>query len=465
MHTLVLRYSKIILLLPSLSCNYFKVATNIKVSENRNEESNDFVIHVYAFQNPERHWLIGSHSLHLFNFVRDIHGIKTVRIQDDLNYYVGRVTFEYAWAYGAFGYGYSNQLLNTKNPVYESVCHSMFPRIAPSTDDLIDNQFRVRVPKRLRLVNLHSLLVRVPLKKKNNRDIGSKKAGKSAAPEANKTDFNKEAKTVVFRRAKFSRGLPVHVALNLDIHQKFMENDFNQSYGEYICLRNRRERLQHLTRMAEGRLRDRFEIDATGLFYPIKDATDCRFGLTLKKPLACPPGYLEHTLHPKSCPPKPAVKLTEKDEELISKMTSAPRFSGYLAHIFGYSKDNTIEKMPAEKCEFEVTPFAFLGGGYSEIDSMTFCQRIMFHMRRFWYRIMLCIMKAWSRIFPSPESKTDYLVLDLDNGKLCQNLSLTLNEHSLLFLRFPRYPSRYHLQRILLQNFILSAYKKRFILK
>lgn len=370
-----------------------------EVSETRSDEANDFVIHVYAFQNPEKHWLIGSQLLHMYNFVRDIHGISTINIQDDLSYYVGRVTYEYAWAYGSFGYGYSNQLLNTKNPVCESVCHSMFPRISPSTDDLIDNHFRVRVPKRLRLVNLHSLLVRVPLK-------GKSKVTKSGE-KLNKNDFEKEAKTVIFRRVKFSRGRPIHVALNLDIHQKFMENDFNQSYGEYLCMRNRKERLQHLTRMSDGRLKDRFESDAGGLFYAMKQSKDCRVGLATKKPLACPPGYLEHLMNPKSCPAKQPVKLSEKDEKFISNITSAPRFSGYLAHVFGYVNKDEAHGLPVEQCKFKVAPYAFLGGGSNPEDSMTFFERVTFHARRLGYQTILFFIAIWRFIFPSRAYNTD----------------------------------------------------------
>ncbi|ODM99854.1 hypothetical protein Ocin01_06815 [Orchesella cincta] len=372
------------------------------VSEVRSDEANDLVVHVYAFQDPEKHWLIGSQLLHLFNFVRDIHGVDTIQIVDDLSYYVGRVTFEFAWAYGSFGYGHSNQLRNTKNPVYHSVCHSMFPRIAPRPEDLIDNKFRVRVPKNLRLINLHSLMVRVPLKKE-------KRGIELVKSKNKKEDMNKEAKSMIFRRVKYSRGRPVHAALNLDIHQKFMENDFNQAYGEFICLRSRRERLEHLTRMVEGRLRDRVESDATGLFHRIPDIQDCRAGLEIKKPLACPPGYLEHHLHPKACPPTHPVKLTEKDEEFISKITSAPRFSGYLATVFGYTEktDGAEEPkpMPVQKHEYIVHPYAFLGEGESEIDRMTFVQRVKYEARKMWYKTWLWWDVIADYIFPSPISK------------------------------------------------------------
>lgn len=319
---------------------------------------------------------------------------------------MGRVTFEFAWCYGAYGYGHSNQLRNTKNPVLDSVCHSLFPRIAPNSSDLIEKKFRVRVPRRLRLINLHSLIVRPsPVEEKK----------KKVTKKSKKAELIKNAEQLLFRRVKFLRGRPNYVALNLNIHQKFMENDFNQAYGEFITKRNRRERLMHLTRMMEGRLRDRIEDHtATGLFHPIKDAWDSRVLLNLKKPLACPPGYLEQYTHHKLCPPTDPVKLTEKDEQFISKITSAPRFSGYLASVFGFAtKPSKVQ--PVEHWKYHVDAKAFLGGGEKETDALSFFQKWKYFSRKFLYKAAIWCRDVWEFIFPSDTSKAELIVSVVKN--------------------------------------------------
>jgi hypothetical protein len=313
------------------------------LSEIRSDEKNDFLMHIYAFQDPEAHYLVGSQVIHLYEFVREIHGISKATIVSDLSFHVGKLSFEFAWAFGAFGYGYSNQLFNPKNPIFESINHSMFPRIAVSPDDLVDNKMNARIPKKLRLVTLHSLLVRQPNHEEGMQEKAAIQTKKSKHKRAS-DDY--EAKTVVFRRVKFHRGSPVHVSLNLDIHQKFMEDDFNQSYGEYICLRNRKDRLEWLARLMEGRLRDKKEYDASELFTNFEHVDDARRALSTRRPLACPPHYLQHNLGNKvPCGPISSNNVIEEDIKFINeKLGSAPRFGGYLNYVFGYEKPPPEDK-------------------------------------------------------------------------------------------------------------------------
>lgn len=228
-------------------------------------------MHIYAFQDPETHYLIGSQVVHIYEFIRELHGISTIQMLNDLSFKVGTFTFEYAWAYGSFGYGFSNQLRNPQNPVLENISHSMFPRIALSPDDLVDNHVRIRIPKKLRLITLHSLIVHTPGKSVDDEGESHKAALQTKKSRHKKKQKDYEAKTVIFRQVKFSRGRPIHVSLNVDIHQKFMEDDFNQTYGEFICLRNRKDRLVWLARLIEGRLRDRVEYDVGELFVPFDE--------------------------------------------------------------------------------------------------------------------------------------------------------------------------------------------------
>lgn len=374
------------------------------------DERNDFFVHIYAFQDPDHQHLIGSHKLHMYDLVREIHGISKMKIINELSYCVGNLTYEFAWAYGSFGFGFSNQLLNSKTDLFENICHSMFPRIKLSPDDLIDNKINARIPKKLRLVTLHSLLLR---KAKKHPSLDSTKIGaqlrKSLGKEGRKpgTGTDYEAKSLVFRRVKYCRGSPIHVSLNLDIHQKFIEDDFNNMYGEYICLRNRRDRLTWLTKLTEGRLRDKVEYEATELFKPFNELREARRALTLKRPLGAPPALVEYTdrKRKKICGPiQPLTKIEDGekwDPKFVQeKLASAPRTSGYLAYVFGYEPPPPKDK-DLQNFKYKVDSRAAKEVGQFIGDGPSLGRRAWLGFAACFFRIHNWINAIFDFIFPS----------------------------------------------------------------
>jgi len=397
----------------------------------RSDEMNDFLVHVYVFQDPEVHYLVGSQVVHLYEFIRELHGISHLKLVSDLSYYSAKITYEFAWTYGTFGYGYSNQFWNPKNPTFESISHSLFPRVALSPEDLVDNKLNARIPKKLRLITMHSLLIRTPYDPGYDQDLAKDKEGIDLSPDLY------EAKSLVFRRVKFYRGTPTHVALNLDIHQKFMEADFNQAYGEFICLRNRQDRLTWLNGLVEGRIRERMEYEASSeMSKGFDDVENARKTLSTRRPLACPPGFLEHNVMRKvPCKPfgEPAVglpasqKLWEGGEAeelkfMKEKLQAAPRFGGYLNIMFGF------EKPPEEIPPVDATEeLAWRNGGLpSAMRKNSRCLRFCRRVGSYFYYVYLCICRLVEFIFPSLEGELATLKEELPE------ISLTLPspEHS-----------------------------------
>ncbi|XP_035710959.1 uncharacterized protein LOC118436617 [Folsomia candida] len=299
---------------------------------------------------------------------------------------------------------------------FENICHSMFPRIKLSPSDLVDNKVNTRIPKTLRLVTLHSLLLR---KSRRHPSLESTKAGiqlrkshlsRNKRPSDGVSGTDYEAKTLVFRRVKFCRGTPIHVSLNLDIHQKFMEDDFNTAYGEYICLRNRRDRLTWLTKLTEGRLRDKLEYDTMELFKPSWTAREARRTLSLKRPLGAPPNLLEHVApqrNKQGCRPIGRSLVEEEDLQFVqNKLASAPRTSGYLEYVFGYRKPPP-EDADLKNFEFKVDPKAAKEAGQVVKDVPTGCRKAFLYLGGWFFAFQLWLASMYELIFPSFERVTE----------------------------------------------------------
>jgi hypothetical protein len=119
-----------------------------------------------------------------------------------------KVIYEFAFSYGAFGYGHSNQLKNTDCTIFEAVSNSLFPRIANEPDESTDSCFNVRLPKKLHLMTINSFVFEKP---KQAERMGKK----LVEPE-------KLAKPRVFtaNHVEFQNGVPVYCKVNMNIHQK-----------------------------------------------------------------------------------------------------------------------------------------------------------------------------------------------------------------------------------------------------
>ena len=95
--------------------------------------------------------------MHVYQIVQFGHGIERRTLRAE-GVRVGRVTFEYSFAYGIFGYGHSDQLRNTDLTVFELINDSFFLRIRSGEDDKIDNKFWIRTPHEMRTLTPNSFV-------------------------------------------------------------------------------------------------------------------------------------------------------------------------------------------------------------------------------------------------------------------------------------------------------------------
>lgn len=129
---------------------------------------------------------------------------------------VAKVVFEFAFSYGAFGYGHSNQLKNTDCTIFEAVQNSIFPRLATGPKDNTESYFKVYIPAKLHLLSLNSYIFEAPKKdiEKEMEDMKKINPLKKGRPRI----FNAH-------QVEFQNGFPVHCKVNMNIYQKGNNNE------------------------------------------------------------------------------------------------------------------------------------------------------------------------------------------------------------------------------------------------
>eukprot|EP01135_Chromosphaera_perkinsii_P011623 Nk52_evm6s2462 gene=Nk52_evmTU6s2462 len=87
----------------------------------------------FCSKNISDHKVIGSVAFHAHDIVKSSPAIDNFDLFDQ-HEAVGTVDLELAFAYGVFGYGYSDQLKEEGRAPEELLTHSLFPRIMPSPE-------------------------------------------------------------------------------------------------------------------------------------------------------------------------------------------------------------------------------------------------------------------------------------------------------------------------------------------
>jgi len=185
---------------------------NLEISDFRENRRNNVKFEVWAFQEPEVHYILGSKEIHLYTFILGTHAIEKLQIWAD-GLHAATLAFEYAYSYGRYGYGHSNQLKNTASSIFEAVSHSMFPRLRLSDDDLIDNRFNIRIPKKLQTMTLNSFVLET--------DEGG--PGPGSHRRATAGDFDEDnfvPRPFRMHQVELSHGFHVYDKVNMQIHQK-----------------------------------------------------------------------------------------------------------------------------------------------------------------------------------------------------------------------------------------------------
>ena len=150
---------------------------------------------------------ISTKDIHIYQLIREVHGINQTTMWTD-GFRAAKIIYEFAFAYGTFGYGHSNQLKNTDCTIFEAVSNSLFPRIANEADEPTESCFNVRLPKKLHLMTMNSFVFEKPKESESIR-------GRKVEPD-------KLAKPRIFtaHQVEFQNGVPIHCKVNMNIHQK-----------------------------------------------------------------------------------------------------------------------------------------------------------------------------------------------------------------------------------------------------
>ncbi|CAL8088753.1 unnamed protein product [Orchesella dallaii] len=306
------------------------VHLSIEVSEWREAPSNRLRLELWSFQDPEAHFIVGTMETHIYNIIRVQHKIDTTHLWSD-GIRVGKLAYEVAFSYGSYGYGHSNQLKNFTIPIMETISHSMFPRIKLDPEvDIADRAFQARKPEKLKLFTYHSLILEVDEKNPNIPAFFGRTRETFGKQRPGLIDL--EPKPIIVQQVEFEQGFPVHCKLHMNIWQKIMQADFNDMYGEYVCIGHKRERLEYLTNLVQGRMRDKFEEETGPIF-------------NLLAPKQLDTIHRSHNTHgaliyPKKipCPYSEPYTLASEDEKFQDEFPPVRRSPGFLATLFGFEK-------------------------------------------------------------------------------------------------------------------------------
>jgi len=209
----------------------------LQISKWRQSPSNHIRAALWAFQDPEFHFIVGTIDIHLFDCIRKRHAIETQKIWG-AGVYVGQMVYEYAFSYGSLGYGYSNQLLNPLSNVDEMVSLSAFPRIRPKKSEIKQDPHYIRIPSELKVFSPKSFIQEIDDEPKNlepsNKNVKNFSSGdkKRTTTQTHHT----EPKHITANQVEFSDGYAVHCKVHMNIWQKEFQADFNNSYGRFICV-------------------------------------------------------------------------------------------------------------------------------------------------------------------------------------------------------------------------------------
>lgn len=288
-------------------------------------------IEFWAFQDPEKHYVIGTSTLHLYNFVHHIHGIESCYIWGD-GVLRGKMIYEYAFSYGAFGYGHSTQFRNTDVPILQAVSNSLFPRVQLEEEDIFEEQFNTCLPSRIKLMTSNSFI--------QERSADPRRPNETVP------------KSMTLQQVEFEEGYPVHCKTFMPIYQSEIEADFSDAYGDYVCLPKRSERMEFCRKLLEGRRTDIREDEyATPLFQQLAQGEieeillkgDDMSAMTYPANRNCSYGH--------------KTVVYAEDEKMFEAMPVTDRSSGYLGRLFGLGGEHEPGDEPAN---FPIEDLQFL---------------------------------------------------------------------------------------------------------
>ncbi len=181
-------------------------------------------------------------------------------------------------------------------------------------------------------------------------------------------------------QVEFNDGFPVHCKLHMNIAQKRLQADFNDMYGEFICLGHKRERLEYITNMVQGRMRDMYQNEAGTLFGQLHSKDVEKIHRTENIP--------GEIIFPKKVP----CPYSE------NKFPTVRREQGYLATMLGF------KKKPAPKQFLNNMDYpAYKESKIPQIQNVTVqnCSALFFDwLKRTFLRMKAFTLKTWSFIFP-----------------------------------------------------------------
>lgn len=109
-----------------------------EVNNYRHCPTNTIVIELVAFEDKEHHIRIAKMEIHLFEILKRLYTSETYPLYHGKKV-VAEAEIEFVFAYGCFGYGYSNQLVNRKHTPNEQIAHSLFFRQEPLDERKLEN--------------------------------------------------------------------------------------------------------------------------------------------------------------------------------------------------------------------------------------------------------------------------------------------------------------------------------------
>jgi len=108
----------------------------VEVGRQRDDESNmvEFDL-VFVSESQEMVQKVGEARCHIFDFVGDMNGTKTIKIlsTSSAQATVAELEIDFAFRYGLFGYGYGHQVDQKRIEQKYILARSIFPRVAPPT--------------------------------------------------------------------------------------------------------------------------------------------------------------------------------------------------------------------------------------------------------------------------------------------------------------------------------------------
>ena len=116
------------------------------IAINDGSESQIVSLHVIALDeaDPQRHIIVASVERPLLNFIRSMISSEMLALSRPAKIngtdgglegerHMGRLLIKSAFAYGRFGFGYSNQISDERMEPKDAMAHSLYPRYAPLT--------------------------------------------------------------------------------------------------------------------------------------------------------------------------------------------------------------------------------------------------------------------------------------------------------------------------------------------